>query len=86
VLVPSDKRAAPRLSRRIYGATEREALIVLREASDRVCAKRLKAIIPPGRQQSRAKENPAVRGEPIGEGGLPRISIPVSRSPTPKWG
>jgi hypothetical protein len=32
--------------RRIYGAAEREALIVLWEASDRVCGKRLKAIIP----------------------------------------
>src|SRR5262249_11072898 len=43
---PSDKRAAPRLSRRIYGVSEREALIVLWEASDRVCSKPLKAIIP----------------------------------------
>ncbi|MDU6133879.1 MAG: transposase, partial [Bradyrhizobium sp.] len=40
------KRAAPRPSRRIYGEAEREALIVLWEASDRVCGKRLKAIIP----------------------------------------
>ena len=31
---------------RIYGAAEREALIVLWEASDRICGKRLKAIIP----------------------------------------
>lgn len=43
---PSSKRSAPRPSRRIYGAAEREALIVLWEASDRVCGKRLKAIIP----------------------------------------
>jgi hypothetical protein len=43
---PSAKRSAPRPSRRIYGAAEREALIVLWEASDRVCGKRLKAIIP----------------------------------------
>jgi len=43
---PSSKRSAPRPSRRIYGAAEREALIVLWGASDRVCAKRLKAIIP----------------------------------------
>ena len=42
----TNKRAAPRPSRRIYGAAEREALIVLWEASDRVCGKRLKAIIP----------------------------------------
>ena len=43
---PSAKRSAPRPLRRIYGAAEREALIVLWEASDRVCGKRLKAIIP----------------------------------------
>ena len=43
---PSEKRSAPRPSRRIYGAAEREALILLWEASDRVCGKRLKAIIP----------------------------------------
>ena len=43
---PSSKRWAPRPSRRIYGAAEREALILLWEASDRVCGKRLKAIIP----------------------------------------
>ena len=40
------KRGAPRPSRRIYNAAVREALIVLWEASDRVCGKRLKAIIP----------------------------------------
>src|SRR5205085_2804834 len=43
---PSAKRSAPRPSRRIYGEAEREALIVLWEASDRVFGKRLKAIIP----------------------------------------
>lgn len=43
---PSGKRGARRPSRCIYGAAEREALIVLWEASDRVCGKRLKAIIP----------------------------------------
>ena len=43
---PSGKRGVPRPSRRVYGAAEREALIVLWEASDRVCGKRLKAIIP----------------------------------------
>jgi hypothetical protein len=41
---PSGKRFAPRPSRRIYGAAEPEALIVLWEASDRACGKRLKAI------------------------------------------
>jgi hypothetical protein len=43
---PSDERSAPRPSRRIYDAAVREALIVVWEASDRVCGKRLKAIIP----------------------------------------
>jgi hypothetical protein len=43
---PSANRSAPRPSRRIYGAAERETLIVLWETSDRVCGKRLKAIIP----------------------------------------
>lgn len=43
---PSDKRSAPRPSRRIYSVAVREALIVVWEASDRVCGKRLKAIIP----------------------------------------
>jgi hypothetical protein len=43
---PSGKRSVPWPSRRIHGTAEREALIVLWEASDRVCGKRLKAIIP----------------------------------------
>ena len=43
---PSDKRCAPRPSRRVYGTAAREALVVVWEASDRVCGKRLKAIIP----------------------------------------
>ncbi len=43
---PSDTRSALRPSRRIYGAAVCEALIVVWEASDRVCGKRLKAIIP----------------------------------------
>jgi hypothetical protein len=43
---PSDKRTALRPMRRIYSAAVRDALIVVWEASDRVCGKRLKAIIP----------------------------------------
>ena len=43
---PSDKRSAPRPLRRIYSAAVREVLIIVWEASDRVCGKRLKAIIP----------------------------------------
>jgi hypothetical protein len=34
------------VERRVYGEAEREALIVLWEAADRVCGKRLKAILP----------------------------------------
>src|SRR4029077_5124692 len=39
-------RAASRPERRIYDEAVREALIVLWEASDRVCGKRLKALVP----------------------------------------
>ena len=35
-----------RASRRIYDDADREALVVLWEASDRICGKRLKALIP----------------------------------------
>jgi hypothetical protein len=37
---------APTTSRRIYAEAVREALIVLWEAADRICGKRLKAILP----------------------------------------
>jgi hypothetical protein len=43
---PSSKPPASRPLRRIYGTAVREALIVVWEASDRVCGKRLKAIMP----------------------------------------
>lgn len=43
---PSDRRSTPRPERRLYDAAVREALIVLWEASDRICGKRLKALIP----------------------------------------
>src|SRR4051812_40808756 len=39
-------RSAPRPERRLYDEAVREALIVLWEASDRVCGKRLKALAP----------------------------------------
>ena len=35
-----------RTRRRIYGEAERNALAVLWEASDRICGKRLKALLP----------------------------------------
>jgi hypothetical protein len=39
-------RDAPKLGRRVYSEAVREALIVLWEASDRICGKRLKVILP----------------------------------------
>lgn len=39
-------RSEPRLARRTYDDAVREALVVLWEGSDRVCGKRLKALIP----------------------------------------
>jgi hypothetical protein len=41
-----DWRSASRPQRRLYDEAVREALIVLWEASDRICGKRLKALIP----------------------------------------
>src|SRR5262249_42908306 len=38
--------AAPRLGRTIYSEAVRSALVVLWEAADRICGKRLKAILP----------------------------------------
>ncbi|MCY3794562.1 MAG: transposase family protein [Gammaproteobacteria bacterium] len=43
---PSVRDSAPRHSRRTYNDAVREALVVLWEASDRICGKRLKALIP----------------------------------------
>ena len=43
---PSDREPALRAQRRVYDESVREALIVLWEASDRICGKRLKALIP----------------------------------------
>ncbi|MBV8495816.1 MAG: transposase, partial [Gammaproteobacteria bacterium] len=40
------RRIGPRLTRRIYDDAVREALIVLWEASDRICGKRLKPLVP----------------------------------------
>jgi hypothetical protein len=39
-------RSGPRAGRRIYDAAVREALIVLWEAADRICGKRLKPLLP----------------------------------------
>ena len=40
------RRSGPRLARRVYNEAVREALVVLWEASDRVCGKRLKPLLP----------------------------------------
>src|SRR5579864_5077267 len=42
----SRARSGPRPGRRIYDAAVGEALIVLWEAGDRICGKRLKALLP----------------------------------------
>jgi hypothetical protein len=41
-----ESRTGRRARRRIYGQAERNALALLWEASDRVCGKRLKALLP----------------------------------------
>jgi hypothetical protein len=41
-----NRRSAPRPERRIYDDAVREALVVIWEASDRICGKRLKALTP----------------------------------------
>jgi hypothetical protein len=43
--VPKPRRA-PRPARRRYGEAAREALVALWEASDRICSKRLKPLVP----------------------------------------
>jgi hypothetical protein len=43
---PHGRRIGPRSARRVYDDAVREALIVLWEASDRICGKRLKPLIP----------------------------------------
>jgi hypothetical protein len=40
------RRSGPRPERRLYDEAVREALIVLWEASDRICGKRLKPLLP----------------------------------------
>src|SRR5437762_410558 len=54
-----------RPGRRVYGDAVREALIVLWEASDRVCGKRLKALLPilvgAMERHGRLELDPAVR-------------------------
>jgi len=42
----SDRQCGPRPGRRVYDLAVREALIVVWEASDRVCGKRLRPLVP----------------------------------------
>ena len=42
----SDRRSGPRPGRRLYNDAIREALIVIWEASDRICGKRLRPLVP----------------------------------------
>jgi hypothetical protein len=42
----ADRRSGPRPGRRLYNDAIREALIVIWEASDRICGKRLRPLIP----------------------------------------
>lgn len=42
----ASKASGPRPSRRLYDDAAREALVVIREASDRVCGKRLRPLVP----------------------------------------
>jgi hypothetical protein len=62
---PSNTRHGSRPGRRIYGEAVRQALILLWEASDRVCGKRLKALlpvlIPAMERHGRLALDPAVR-------------------------
>jgi hypothetical protein len=44
-VTPNEKVGAPRARRRTYGATTKDTLTALWEASDRVCGKRLKVMI-----------------------------------------
>src|ERR1700682_4282117 len=42
----SNRRSGPRPGRRLYDEAVREALIVIWEASDRICGKRLRPLLP----------------------------------------
>lgn len=41
-----NRRSGPRPGRRVYDDAAREALIVIWEASDRICGKRLRPLVP----------------------------------------
>ncbi len=58
-----NRRSGPRPGRRVYDDAVREALIVVWEASDRICGKRLRAAgAYPGRGNGAARPSPAWSG------------------------
>lgn len=62
---PSDRHSASRPQRRLYDEAVRKALIVLWEASDRICGKRLRALIPillPAMEQHGHLNRPGIFG------------------------
>lgn len=79
----SGDRSAPRSRRRLYDDAVREALILLWEASDRICGKRLKPLIPmlvaAMERHGHLALNPAVRErlEAISAATINRILKPV---------
>ncbi|TKA95340.1 hypothetical protein FAZ78_17340 [Cereibacter changlensis] len=80
-----DDRSASRLRRRLYDDAVREALILLWEASDRICGKRLKPLIPmlvaAMERHGHLALDPAVRErlEVISAATIDRILAPVRR-------
>ena len=62
---PTSSRCQPRPGRRVYGEEVRQAIILLWETSDRVCGKRLKALLPvlveAMERHGRLKLDPVVR-------------------------
>ena len=57
-----NRRHGPRPGRRIYDEAVREALIVVWEASDRICGKWLRPLADPGRGDGAARPCPAGTG------------------------
>jgi hypothetical protein len=63
------RRCGPRPGRRIYDEAVREALIVMWEASDRICGKRLRPLLP-----ILVEANGAARSLAAGAGGTHQIA------------
>ncbi|ECI4647523.1 hypothetical protein DQY68_25605 [Salmonella enterica subsp. salamae] len=66
-ITSGNHRRRSALARSVYGAAVQQALIVLWEASDRLCSKRLKALllqlIPAMEKHGHLSLNPALRGQ-----------------------